>query len=85
MTRTRREGGGEAEWDDSEVDTENLARREYFAGVFESAAGTVLICVGLAAVLGSEPWGVVWCVPLLFFLLPCAAIFFCARACVCVC
>lgn len=68
----------DAEWD--EIDAENLARREYFAGVFESAAGTVLICVGLGAVLGSEPWGVVWCVPWLFFLLSRACV-----ACVCAC
>lgn len=46
-------------------DSGSRARRLYFIAVFESVSGVALACVGIAAVLASEPWGVVWGVTLL--------------------
>lgn len=41
------------------------ARKFYFINVFEIVAGCVFVCIGMAAVLASERWGVVWAVTLL--------------------
>jgi hypothetical protein len=47
-----------AEWADEDVGS--AARREYFINVFERVSGLTVLCVGVAAVLASETWGVIW-------------------------